>query len=394
MVVYPRYTGNLLTPEHVRELESLLTTAVRPGTIADYGWVTPRLGWHGEWDDTVQSNLGHAFSGDMEIWGASSNLFELTFNQYLVRDDATPKETDSPLSEQLYTVAGSQASIQGTSAKAQFGLSSTNGQLDSFLYVLQRRASDTTPQAALEFHRFRALTFLDNSPRFYLGRFPTKNARPTVVSIPTFMRLSGGMYQRAQDVPMAYCLIKFADGTDVDGGARALSHEKDALYAALQDFTKQHSLQVWDIRQVEGQLDKSNRVMTMIFSIATYLAMFLCLFSLVASMLSNIYEQSHEISVLRSIGLREWAVLRIYTYEAFVLVMSSSLLGILIGFAMGGTLIAQRVLLTQLEIPFNPPLAILAYVFTGSIVCAFIASWVPARQLMKGSIARIMKSVL
>jgi ABC-type antimicrobial peptide transport system permease subunit len=134
--------------------------------------------------------------------------------------------------------------------------------------------------------------------------------------------------------------------------------------------------------------------MTLIFSLATYIAMFLCLFSLVASMLSNIYEQSHEISVLRSIGLKQLTVLKIYTYEAFVLVMSSSLLGILIGFVMGGTLIAQRVLLTQLEIPFEPPLTILIYVFTGSILCAFISSWFPARRLMKVSIARIMKSVL
>lgn len=51
-------------------------------------------------------------------------------------------------------------------------------------------------------------------------------------------------------------------------------------------------------------LVKSDSVMDIIFSVATYIAMFLCLFSLMSSMYTNIFEQSKEIAILRAMGLR------------------------------------------------------------------------------------------
>ena len=220
-----------------------------------------------------------------------------------------------------------------------------------------------------------------------MGRFPSKRAQPIVVSLPTFQRLSNRKYPRIEDIPMSTCLIQFASSGVSD-------RAKDEVYSVLNDFAKAHGFQMWDQRKVSSQLDQSNDVMGIIFSIATYIAMFLCLFSLIASMLTNIYEQSKEISVLRSIGLTKTSILKIYTYESFILVMSSSILGIGIGVVLSGTMLAQRIVMTQLPIPFMFPWQILGYVFTGSILCAIVSSMAPARELMKRSIASIMKTVL
>lgn len=69
--------------------------------------------------------------------------------------------------------------------------------------------------------------------------------------------------------------------------------------------------------------------------------MFLCFFSLSSSMTANLYEQAKEIGVLRSIGFTENRIVMLYMYEAFILVMASSMLGVLIGILVGWTMTAQ-----------------------------------------------------
>ena len=130
----------------------------------------------------------------------------------------------------------------------------------------------------------RPLTFLDISPRFALGRFPSERAQPTVVSMPTFLRLSGNAYARLQDIPMSSCIIRLKDAASNQAIA--------ALAADLKEWVATIDFQLWDLRKTSSALDQSNAVMALIFSAATYIAIFLCLFSLVASMLTNILEQS------------------------------------------------------------------------------------------------------
>jgi ABC-type antimicrobial peptide transport system permease subunit len=52
-------------------------------------------------------------------------------------------------------------------------------------------------------------------------------------------------------------------------------------------------------------------------------------------MSANIYEQSKEIGILRAMGLPRRRLYLLYINEAFILVLSSSLLGIIIGTMVG-----------------------------------------------------------
>ena len=63
--------------------------------------------------------------------------------------------------------------------------------------------------------------------------------------------------------------------------------------------------------------------------------MFLCFFSLMTSMSANMLEQVKEIAVLRSIGNSKLSIQFVYTAESFVLVLSSSIMGLMIGFIVG-----------------------------------------------------------
>ena len=83
--------------------------------------------------------------------------------------------------------------------------------------------------------------------------------------------------------------------------------------------------------------------------------MFLCFFSLQAAMTANIYNQSKEIAVLRSIGFTSYRISNLYFYEALLLVFASCLLGILIGVLVGFTMVVQQNLFLSMETKFFFP---------------------------------------
>ena len=67
--------------------------------------------------------------------------------------------------------------------------------------------------------------------------------------------------------------------------------------------------------------------------------MFLCFFSLTAAMTANIYDQSKEIGVLRSIGLTKNRIRLLFFYEAAILVFAACLMGVLVGTTVGYTMV-------------------------------------------------------
>ena len=89
-------------------------------------------------------------------------------------------------------------------------------------------------------------------------------------------------------------------------------------------------------------------LLDMIFDGTITIMMFLCFFSLSASMSANLLDQQKEIAVMRSIGITNWMIRRLYFYEAFVLVMSACILGMFVGVTIGCTMMAQTEALTRI----------------------------------------------
>ena len=90
--------------------------------------------------------------------------------------------------------------------------------------------------------------------------------------------------------------------------------------------------------------EKINQVLNIlnnIFAIAIGIMMFLCFFSLTASMSANLYDQSKEIGILRAMGMTKNRIRLLYFYEALILVFASCMLGVFVGVVMGFTMILQ-----------------------------------------------------
>ena len=113
-----------------------------------------------------------------------------------------------------------------------------------------------------------------------------------------------------------------------------LSPEEDATYKNFFVFD------FW-LRGAEEHFKNQSRQLDSIFSVIVLVSMGLCFFSLVSSVSANILDQSKEISIMRSCGLKSSSILRIYVYESLVLVLSCSLCGFVIGVSIGNLMIVQ-----------------------------------------------------
>lgn len=99
----------------------------------------------------------------------------------------------------------------------------------------------------------------------------------------------------------------------------------------------------------------ANLLLQALFSVIILIVMFLCFFALSTNMTANLYEQSKEIGILRSIGFTNTRIKILFFYEAFVLVFVSCLMGILIGTMVGYTMMLQQEIMLGVPLAFVFP---------------------------------------
>jgi len=232
--------------------------------------------------------------------------------------------------------------------------------------------------------RMKPLALIDSSPAFKFSKYPSIRQQDTVISFTAFLRLCFGVYETIDDLPLTWFLVDFESGTS--------DHEKNLVKANLTAALKsQDQVSVWDYRDDVKPIESAQQILTLFFGFVTFIAMLIASFSLVSSMYTNVYEQTKEIGILRAIGIQKGYMRRIYLWEAFTLVFASSLLGIIIGSVVGYTLTLQRVLFTQLPIPFEFPWQILIVVFVASFIFALASSLAPIHAVMRKPIVNIMR---
>jgi len=352
--------------------------------IIDVGYVSHGL-------DTVVgantriSTLGKVDSAPQIVYAVSPNFFQVTLPDFLVINemDAT---SGYPLDEQLYSPRGSQSMILGSLYKKSLSLNMNS----TLLLEVQKRVSgrDIDPNAPPSnswFTRLRPLAFLDGSAAVSLSQYPERERQDALVSLPTFMRLSQGIIKSIGEVPIRLYLFQIDEATADDATL-------DAIKYKLRQIAGRYGCNVDDVRQRNAALKTALEAMDFFAGATTTIAMIVSFFSLTSSMYANIHEQAKEMGMLRAIGVRRPWIQRVYTLEAFTLVMSATLLGLMIGTVVAVTVTAQRAIFTQLPVPFSFPWKVLGWVVPASFASAVAASFIPATRMVYGkNIASLMR---
>jgi len=82
-------------------------------------------------------------------------------------------------------------------------------------------------------------------------------------------------------------------------------------------------------------------ILNLIFGLIICITMFLCFFSLCSSMTANLMDQTKEIGIMRAMGYTKTKINLLLFYEALILVITSSLSGVMIGTIVGFTMVIQ-----------------------------------------------------
>lgn len=351
--------------------------------------------------------LGRYAKSNIQINAVSPNIFDIADRQFL--DVARQNETSglSPV-EQLYTTRGGHGSLLGSSFAQLFRMD-TSGSSTSFSSWFSGTGSgggelDTTFQVSLHadssgrlpfvFHRLvDAMAFYDNAPIYKLSKFSaagTGGVASMVVSLPTFFSLAKldpiqqANYRSIRNLPVQWIL--FATGSP--------AQQKDLMKNLQALVTQFDGARLGDLDKQLAPLLQGIDVLNYFFIFTILVAMTMCFFSLTSSMFTNIQEQSKEIGILRSIGTPQGFVVRLFVYEAFVLVMSASLMGVLIGVVVAYTMVIQRAVFTQLPIPFLFPYLQVAAIAAFGIFFALAASYTPAKKIVHEPIVTTLRRLL
>ncbi|KAH3743486.1 DUF214 family protein [Pelomyxa schiedti] len=370
VVVYARGSSNLLPLA-----QSLEGAAAADPRIQGYTWKTRNLAEITGMGLGV-SNLGHIYSASNTIYGLSPNFFNVSLPSFLkvseqLYDPSVP--SNAIPSERVYTLDGSRSTVLGSTYKKYLGVKPG----DHFLMTF----SDNAPLIT------KVAQFLDSAPSFVFSKFPSTTDQDTFISFPSYLRMSNGGIPSMKQLPLREFLIKVKPDTPYSQFDDII----DGLWSAAVSTPNTVPPSIWDFRDEMEPFVVAAQIMTLFFLFMTAIAMTTSFFSLISSMFANIYEQTKEIGVLRAVGLSKSWLSRVYIYEAFIVVFSSSFFGLLIGTAVGWTMTLQQLLFTQLPIPFIFPWQILLVVFVLSVVFALLSALGPVRRVISRPVVHILR---
>eukprot|EP01129_Flabellula_baltica_P004751 TRINITY_DN1678_c0_g1_i1.p1 TRINITY_DN1678_c0_g1~~TRINITY_DN1678_c0_g1_i1.p1 ORF type:complete len:1048 (-),score=207.61 TRINITY_DN1678_c0_g1_i1:23-3166(-) len=327
-------------------------------------------------------NIGQVFSYNQYVYSVSPNIFDTSLEGFLrIRDTIYKEGNDLP--KQLYSAEGSGKSIMGSLYMDGLALD-LDSQFLLSIYGRQDKEQRENNQYSADHYRLKPLAFMDGAPGFKFSQFPVYQIQDFLVSFHTYLNiLNSTKYSSIEDVPIRYFIVKLKEGLS--------DSEIDEVKAEIGNIAFRHEFTMWDYRDEIAPFNTATVAMTYFFTFTTFVAMLISFFSLLSSMYTNVFEQTKEIGILRALGLPKFWMVRIYVEEAFVLVLASSILGILIGITVSYTMTMQQILFTQLPIPFLFPWEVLITVFSCSIIFSILSSCSPILSVVSKRIVQIFR---
>ena len=280
------------------------------------------------------------------------------------------------VSEELYSAKGSQAVIVGGALQKFLNLKSLNPFILKF--------------SSEHYQSVNALDYISVYPGYQeLGQklVMITKAHELAMSMPSFLRWQQITEEESDNLSVEDLANERIGGMLIKVWPNATAEGLEKMNQYIHEFGV-NSFNFDDFMEVQ---QSTNSIMDIVFSAATYISLFLCLFSVISSMYINIYEQSKEVAVLRAIGLCKYETYKVYLYEAVVLISSSCIMGIGIGALVGFTMTAQIALYASYPIKFDMPYKLLIIILIASFISAAISVIVPLVQLLSKTVSHVIR---
>lgn len=372
----------------VSEFRIIRKALMADANVQDVAWVTSECT-----NNIKVSNVGETFSvRPIRVQTVSPNYFDVGALEFYKLESqfltSTSKTSALTLGEQLYTARGSQSIILPTSMRNALNYNAF--QADQPVAPMQVSVEDytTQPFPTTTSMQLKPMAYLDSAPGLrFTPLFGRASRQDALVAPATFLQLSQGEYNSIENLPIRRILVQVKNEPTADSYKRL----KQSVVDASETVFPAIGITMWSLQDDAGSITQTLAIIDFFFVAITLVGLLLCFFSLVASMVSNIHEQSQDIAIVRSMGLTKRQVVMVYVFEAFVLVLSSAGLGMGVGFVIAWTFSSQQNLFTQLPLTFYFPWPIVLTVIVTAIVCACLAAGLPSWRLVQLRITELLR---
>lgn len=384
-------------PATIAALEALVQSDRFKDGIVNTAWVSHSLSEHmkaheNDISEPEISNVGHVYADDVHVNAVSPSFSTASLEEFYTPGNVSTA-TGLTMSEQLYTIAGSQGIALSSYMKDQVGAAIGTTVLLHQEYNSPQSADTSSASGVIGtqevevisvLRRIKSYQLIDSAPVFDFSEFAGRG-ESALVSFPTLVRYTRGTVEDVSGLSMWRFMILTNDDFE----------DYDELVAALEGVLATRS-GGWEVHNIEEDLDDlsiTQTVLNFLFTTMSIVALFLCFFSLVASMVTNIREQTKEAGVLRALGLGNYKLIRLFVYEAYALVLASSLMGVGIGVMVGWTFSQQQALFTELPVGFFVPWDIIVTICIASVVCSILAAAIPGSALTKVRVTKLLRTM-
>jgi len=141
---------------------------------------------------------------------------------------------------------------------------------------------------------------------------------------------------------------------------------------------------------VEG-FESIQSIFNIFVAIIAAISLFIAFFLLLVASTQNVNDAIWEYGVLRSMGLTKKEGMRIYIYEAYIVVGSAAILGTIVGFCTATAVAVQFYSFIELPISVAFPWALFVSMIVLSLLTVMVAVCTPVSQVNRRQIAGVLK---
>ena len=332
------------------------------------------------------TNYGKTVSSAQNILAVNSAYFSATTKNDLKIFLQNSKYKKYTPSEQLYF----------SDFRGKIGISAIlnhefNANLESKIFLKITKA-----QKEMQFLSKPAF-LLDSAGGLQMNSQPSMFVkRDAIISIPQYLDILQKCRNYFSEKSREFRFIGYKDlpiwGINIKPKASATKDDIDEISNIIK-HNGPKDMNLWLFASLNDRLNLVSNIIFLIFYIISSIVLIFCLFNLTASMTINIFEQKKEIAIMRSLGMKKRHVIFIYIAEAFILILTSSIIGSIIGSIISYTMALQWGFFTNVNIGFNLPTGSIIVIILLSILGGIFSTYIPARNMLNKSIAELIKAI-
>ena len=129
-----------------------------------------------------------------------------------------------------------------------------------------------------------------------------------------------------------------------------------------------------------SQVAKVNQLLGLVYALLA-LAVLIALIGIVNTLLLSVYQRTHEIGLLRAVGMKRRQVRAMIRSEAVILSLFGAIIGVVVGTALGTALVSSLIRshsqgITAIAVPFT---SLIVFLVIAAVLGLGAAGW-PARR--------------